>query len=932
LAILLAASASPQDEAGFLWVAHSRGLLNIATDEALVRFDAPSEEGFAAVAVNDLNGDVWALQFPDLIALDRFGRLKIRSDVSHVAWPGGLPTDMVVDGTSGNLWLAAGATLYRFDLQGNPVSERSFPYTGVQHPALLQQALDAISQRHKGQGFPIVALTLDRPLGQLWVALPYGIVVLDADGNLVADPIIAVNSDAIAYPRGQAPKRILDAAYDRSLGEVWVSLGDALIRFDVGGSRTFEKSGGFGDLLSADGSGGLWFARRQNQGPAPANELVRIDGSGEERVRVVPFRHDVGPPGSTCPPQCSVPRTATEIVDVVADAADGSVWAATAAELRHFSHHDGALIAVVSPEVTAASALQGPDRKLLRAALYADLDPPEVQFTKPAADSVLNTAYPPLELSYFDLGVGVEQANITVNVDDVPLAATCSTSPTAASCVPDSPLSEGRRALTATVADAVGNVSEPATRIVQIDTVPPTITVSEPMDGSHTNLGSVTIAGSLSEPAALTINDAGVSLSSANAFSREITLVEGPNAIRLVATDVAGNSASAARSVTLDSHAPPSPQLQLISMTLTDGGMALVTGQAGSVEAGSIVRITNLRTGVTISVTASSNGSFTASITASGNDGLSLAATDRAGNTGGAVQGHIPGALTFSEPPEAAVVERDAVLVAGTLLADLNAVVLVNGTPATMALEGGTLRFYANVPLQMGENTITAVATLQNGSAITARRTVSRQSGPFSVTASPTLGNASLRVTYSISEPQPADALYKVQVDSNGDGEPDASNTASGGGSTSMLQTFATPGVHRPVVDVLRWNPSMGQYAVIYQQVLTIVVTSATQQQQFQKQVLQSIWTSTRNAFASSDVNRALTAFSSASRSTYGSVMNALLDYLPEIAGDLSHIEPLEVTDRQASCLVMTNQSGARGTFVISFVKDRSGLWRIDSM
>lgn len=98
----LTASAGLQSQAGFLWVAESNGVLNVATDSGQVRFEIPQALGISSLAVNDTKGDLWAYGSKRLYHFTRYGQpvLDVETPAST---HGGGPVDMVVDSISGNL-------------------------------------------------------------------------------------------------------------------------------------------------------------------------------------------------------------------------------------------------------------------------------------------------------------------------------------------------------------------------------------------------------------------------------------------------------------------------------------------------------------------------------------------------------------------------------------------------------------------------------------------------------------------------------------------------------------------------------------------------------------------------------------------------------------------------------------------------------------
>lgn len=124
-----------------------------------------------------------------------------------------------------------------------------------------------------------------------------------------------------------------------------------------------------------------------------------------------------------------------------------------------------------------------------------------------------------------------------------------------------------------------------------MDTIPPTLVITSPADGLVTNQSSILVSGNTndatSSPVTVKVQVNGGIAQSAEvapdgAFSINVTLAEGSNTIRVVATDSAGKSTTVERSVVLDTGAPvitaitltPNPvdagATYIVSVTVTD--------------------------------------------------------------------------------------------------------------------------------------------------------------------------------------------------------------------------------------------------------------------------------------------------------------------------------------------------------------------------
>jgi hypothetical protein len=856
------AVANLQDRAGFLWIAESGGVLNIATDSGAVRFELQTTLGTSALGVNDYNGDIWAYGHRRLLGFDRAGALRFDVE-TPVPMHGGDPADLVVDGGAGTLWLAIKRDLYRYDLQGN-----------------LRQAL--VLPRN------IVAATLDRDRSILWVAQEQQLRLYDADGALTKTVDLAPT------------EKVLDIAYDRRNALVWVAMPDRLLRYGADGSRAWEILGSYAGAIAPDGAGGLWQAR--------GSVLLNYDAAGAQQWSVEPF---AGQPDKA-------------IIDVVADPHDGSVWVASRRSVAHYGA-DGERIALLQ------DLGDGVIKRLSRSALYADLDPPEMAITAPGQGALLRNNQPAIELSYFDLGVGVDPDSIRISAASTTIPVSCSASATTARCVPVAPLPEGPVTIRATIADRMLNASEPAELALVIDTQPPVIRIDYPAADTMTREPTLIITGALSEAGTLAVDGTSVPVDDAGRFSVGRTLREGPNTFSLLATDRAGNTSARSVHVVLDTVVPPVPSADLIEIGEPEGDQVAVTGAPGAVEAGATVRIVNLRTGQTVSVTAAADGSFEASIAAGAGDQLSVTVVDGAGNTSESLAAKVPAALgvVITEPIDGAEFKHDFALVSGTLKGPLNAAIVVNGLAATMISEGDQARFYATVPLKAGWNDLNVVATLQSGATLTGKVRVNRVETPLSLKVTPAQGTASLGVRFDVLGG--FDFYDTIRYDFNGDGKFDFVTGARLSGSNFASYIYSMPGIYRPVVQVTRYNYIRGVFEVIYQPTVSVVALSAAQLQQHRDRVLRSVWTGLQDALRAGDVPRALTAVTFDSRTTYGEVFESLLPQMSNILGDITNIEPLALSNEYAEYAVM-NMRGEPRVHIIGFLRGADGIWRIDQM
>jgi hypothetical protein len=173
----------------------------------------------------------------------------------------------------------------------------------------------------------------------------------------------------------------------------------------------------------------------------------------------------------------------------------------------------------------------------------------------------------------------------------------------------------GSNPVTVVATDTV-NTQTTASRTINYDPAVPILTVTTPADNSTTTQSFVTVTGTINETSTVTVKDNAGSPQSAaingSSFTATVNLVSGLNTIDITATDLAGNSANAKRSVTFTPA--------VLSLAVTDPAQDITTNQATYAIKGTV---SGAQTPVTVTITADgqtytppvTNGSFTQAIT-----------------------------------------------------------------------------------------------------------------------------------------------------------------------------------------------------------------------------------------------------------------------------------------------------------------------------
>jgi hypothetical protein len=283
------------------------------------------------------------------------------------------------------------------------------------------------------------------------------------------------------------------------------------------------------------------------------------------------------------------------------------------------------------------------------------------------------------------------------------------------------PIPDGNHTVTVQAQDVAGMLGN-ATRNITVDTVPPRFSVDSPEEGLLTNSTEVTVEGRVHERGLdVWIGEVRQSIVD-NRFSNKVRLFEGPNTVRVHATDRAGNERTILRNVTLDT-VPPELHVDFPpDHHLTREPLLTVTGRS---EAGAIITIGTAQT------TVGPGGAFEMEVQLEeGSNPLAIVARDAAGNGWTVyrtvVLDTIPPMLTIEEPEDGLLTKDDKVRVAG-LVEDEEGTVLSVGGSFVLPVGG----FYEyTVAITEGENVILVTAFDAAGNRADANRTVNRRTQP----------------------------------------------------------------------------------------------------------------------------------------------------------------------------------------------------------
>ena len=194
---------------------------------------------------------------------------------------------------------------------------------------------------------------------------------------------------------------------------------------------------------------------------------------------------------------------------------------------------------------------------------------PVISITAPSSSAKLTNNKPVIKWTVTDSDSGVDPSTIKLIIDSQTITTgitktasgknyTCSYTPTTA-------LSDGSHTIKISASDYDGNAAAQKSITFTVDTVPPELSVTAPIDNLVTNQASIEVKGTTndvtSSPVTLTIKlnngtAQTVEVGSDGSFSKTLTLVSGENTFVITATDGAGKTSTVTKQVELDQTAP----------------------------------------------------------------------------------------------------------------------------------------------------------------------------------------------------------------------------------------------------------------------------------------------------------------------------------------------------------------------------------------
>lgn len=187
---------------------------------------------------------------------------------------------------------------------------------------------------------------------------------------------------------------------------------------------------------------------------------------------------------------------------------------------------------------------------------------PVATIKSPTNGSYITNSQPTINWTITDNDSGINASTIYIEINGTKVTSgiTKTAITNGYNCSYSTTLPEGSNTIKVGVRDNDGNAASVKTSTFTVDTIPPTLNITSPTDNLLTNKATLIVSGvtndATSTPITLTINGETVNVASDGSFSKSITLSEGSNTIKIIATDKAGKQSQVTKTVKLDTHAP----------------------------------------------------------------------------------------------------------------------------------------------------------------------------------------------------------------------------------------------------------------------------------------------------------------------------------------------------------------------------------------
>ncbi len=270
--------------------------------------------------------------------------------------------------------------------------------------------------------------------------------------------------------------------------------------------------------------------------------------------------------------------------------------------------------------------------------------------------------------------------------------------------------------------------------------------------------------------------------------------------------------------------------------------------------------------------------------------------------------------ILFTPPLDGSTINSSNTIVTGTIKTCSQEVgIIVNGILAEIA---GS-EFAANdISLEIGENTLTAVATDEDGNTATDTITVYTDfyQDQVNLFSKVTSGISPLDVKFSI-DTQISNQITTYEMDFEGDGTQD--QTIADPDNVSF--TYEQEGLYYPTVTV---TDDQG-----YQYTDTIAINVLSLDKM--DVLFNAKWGGMKSALINGDIEGAIALFDESFREVYREQFTTLSSILNTIGNELGYLRLVAIGDNRAEYEIIVTREGVTYSYYLLFARDNDGLWKI---
>ena len=276
----------------------------------------------------------------------------------------------------------------------------------------------------------------------------------------------------------------------------------------------------------------------------------------------------------------------------------------------------------------------------------------------------------------------------------------------------------------------------------------------------------------------------------------------------------------------------------------------------------------------------------------------------------------IVGGITIASPTAGQVINTSTTSVIGTFSGPAGSGVMVNHRQACVYNNQFVIN---NIPVNTGDHTIVAQLVPAVGIGESTQITINRD-GDSLYTLIPNTNCAvapfDAKFTLGILDA----SILQIDIDYDNDGITDASITDFN--NPLLLHTYTNPGTYQ--VNITGFdsvgNPHNQNLSIIVQDGVAIDA------------VIQAGWQNITAGLSTNNIEQALNELTPNAQEKYGPVFNALQGNLPAILSTFSRLQIVDINADYAEYAINRTIDGVNRLFLIYFVKDDNGEWKLDAM